>query len=258
VERRPHRDRVGGVLPLSALTELLLVRHGESEANVAAAEAERTGAERIAVPARDPDVELSPVGVDQAEALGRRLGGLGDEAAPQALWVSTYRRARSTAEHALRVAGMTLPTTVDERLRDRELGILDTLTWRGVERLHPEEAERRRFLGKYYHRPPGGESWADVSQRLRAVLRDVADSGAERVLVVSHDATTLIIRGVLMGIQEAELLELSRTEPVPNASVTRLVHEADGWRAEPINDVSHLEGEAPVTEHSGEDRGTRP
>ena len=258
MERRPQRDRVRGVVPLSALRELLLVRHGESEANVAAAEAERTGAARIAVPARDPDVELSPTGVDQAEALGRRLGDLTADEAPQALWVSTYRRARSTAEHALQVAGMTLPTTVDERLRDRELGILDTLTWRGVEELHPEEAARRRFLGKYYHRPPGGESWADVSLRLRSALRDVADGGAERVLVVSHDATTLIIRGILMGIQEAELLELSRTEPVPNASVTRMVRREDGWHAEPINDVSHLRGDVPTTHHGGEHHGTRP
>jgi broad specificity phosphatase PhoE len=210
------------------------------------------------VPARDPDVELSPTGVQQAEALGRRLGDLDADAAPQALWVSTYRRARSTAEHALQVAGMTLPTTVDERLRDRELGILDTLTWAGVEQLHPEEAARRNFLGKYYHRPPGGESWADVSLRLRSALRDIADAGAERVLVVSHDATTLIIRGILMGIEEAELLELSRTEPVPNASVTRMVRRGDGWHAEPINDVSHLRGEAPATHHGGERHGTRP
>ena len=256
MERRPVRDRVRGVVALSALRELLLVRHGESLANLAAAAADAAGAERIAVPARDPDVELSPAGVAQAEALGRRLGGLVADEAPQALWVSTYRRARSTASIALEVAGLTLPTSVDERLRDRELGVLDTLTWRGVERLHPEEAARRRFLGKYYHRPAGGESWADVSLRLRSALRDIADAGAERVLVVSHDATTLIIRGVLMGIQEAELLELSRTDPVPNGSVTRMVREADGWRAEPINDVSHLEGVAPITEHGGDDRGT--
>jgi broad specificity phosphatase PhoE len=255
VERGPDRDRIGRLI---ALRELLLVRHGESLANVAAAEAYAAGAARIAVPARDPDVELSPLGVEQAEALGRRLGDLTADEVPQALWVSTYRRARATAARALEVAGLDLPTVVDERLRDRELGILDTLTWQGVEQLHPEEAARRVFLGKYYHRPPGGESWADVTLRIRSALRDLADAGAERVLLVSHDATTLIIRGVLEGIQEAELLELSRTEPVPNASVTRLVHEADGWRAEPVNDVSHLRGEAPMTEHGGEHHGTRP
>jgi broad specificity phosphatase PhoE len=240
------------------LTELLLVRHGESEANVAAAEAYASGALRIAVPARDADVELSPTGVAQATALGRRLGELPAAEAPQAVWVSTYRRARSTAEHALAAAGLDLPTTVDERPRDRELGILDTLTWHGVEELHPEEAERRRFLGKYYHRPPGGESWVDVAQRLRSALRDVEDAGVERVLVVSHDAVVMLIRSVLEGIQEAELLELSRTDPVRNASITRLVRVGGEWVAERVNDISHLEGRAPSTEHGGEHSGTRP
>ncbi|WP_375390309.1 histidine phosphatase family protein [uncultured Amnibacterium sp.] len=255
MERRPHRDRVGRLI---ALRQLLLVRHGESRANVAAAEADAAGALRIAVPARDADVELSEVGVAQAEALGRRLGELTRDERPHALWVSPYRRARSTAQHALDVAGLTLPTTVDERLRDRELGILDTLTWRGVQQLHPEEAARRAFLGKYYHRPPGGESWADAALRLRSVLHDIEGAGAERVLVVSHDAIVLIIRAVLEGIEEAELLELSRTDPVKNASVTRLVREDGRWVAEPVNDVTHLAGDAPVTEHGGEHRGTRP
>jgi broad specificity phosphatase PhoE len=258
VERRPLGDRDRGVLPLSALQELLLVRHGESEANVAAAEADATGALRVAVPARDADVELSPTGVAQAQALGRRLGAMPAEQAPQALWVSTYRRARSTAEHALAEAGLDLAPVVDERLRDRELGILDTLTWRGVQELHPDEAERRRFLGKYYHRPPGGESWVDVALRLRSVLRDIEDAGAERVLVVTHDAVVMLIRAVLEGIQEAELMELSRTDPVRNASVTRLVRVGGGWIAEPVNDISHLGGGAPPTEHGGDHSGTRP
>jgi len=240
------------------LNELLLVRHGESEANVAAAEASAAGALRIAVPARDADVELSAAGIAQAEALGRRLGGLAPDEAPEALWVSPYRRARQTASIALDRAGLTLPTTVDERLRDRELGILDTLTWQGVEQLHPEEAQRRLFLGKYYHRPPGGESWVDVAQRLRSALRDIADSGASRVLVVSHDAVVMLFRAVLEGIEEAELLELSRTDPIRNASVTRLVRNGSAWIARPANDVSHLEGEAPSTQHEGEHHGTRP
>jgi broad specificity phosphatase PhoE len=241
-----------------ALLELILVRHGESLANVAAAEAYATGALRIAVPARDADVELSPTGVQQAGALGRHLGSLGTGEQPQALWVSPYRRARQTASIALEAAGLELPTTVDERLRDRELGVLDTLTWPGVEQLHPEEAARRRFLGKYYHRPPGGESWVDVAQRLRSALRDLADTDASRVLVVTHDAVVMLIRAVLEGIEEAELLELSRTDPIRNASITRLVRDGGRWTAQPVNDISHLEGEAPSTEHGGEHHGTRP
>ncbi len=41
---------------------------------------------------------------------------------------------------------------IDERLREREFGILDQLTTMGVRELFPEQAEFRRRLGKFYHR----------------------------------------------------------------------------------------------------------
>ena len=243
----------------SALRELLLVRHGESEANVVAASAATSAALRIDVPARDADVRLSPTGREQAEALGARLGALAADDTPVAAWVSSYRRARETLAVGLERAALALPTTVDERLRDRELGILDTLTSLGVERLHPEEAARRRFLGKYYYRPPGGESWADVALRIRSLLRDVEDSGAGRVLVVTHDAVITVIRSVCEGIEEAELLEQAAKDPIRNASLTRLVRAPGGWRAASVNDVEHLRrAGATVTEHAGARDGTRP
>lgn len=240
---------------MESLSWLAIVRHGQSTGNVIAEQAERAGQEVIDIPERDADVPLSATGREQAQAVGVWVAGLPGDERPTLAVVSPYLRARQTAELAL--AGIGLPLTVDERLRDRELGVLDTLTWRGVEALHPEEAARRRFLGKYYHRPPGGESWVDVALRLRSVLHDIEDSGASRVLVVTHDAVVLLIRGVLEGLEEAELMESSRTDPVKNASVTRLVRGAGGWSAEPVNDVSHLGGVAPPTEHGGEHHGTR-
>src|SRR3546814_12403268 len=86
-------------------------------------------------------------------------------------WVSPYRRARQTL--AIALGEYAAVVGVDERIRDRELGVLDRLTTNGVERLYPEEAERRRHLGKYYHRPPGGESWAAAALRLRSSLGDL-------------------------------------------------------------------------------------
>jgi len=54
----------------------------------------------------------------------------------------------------------------DERLRDRDQGILEFLTRRAIITSYPAEAERRGRLGDFYYRPPGGESWADVALRL--------------------------------------------------------------------------------------------
>ena len=61
---------------LRGVTELVLVRHGESQGNVAATLAHEAGAHVINVPARDADVELSDTGRDQALALGRLLSGV--------------------------------------------------------------------------------------------------------------------------------------------------------------------------------------
>ncbi|MBN9172735.1 MAG: histidine phosphatase family protein, partial [Microbacterium sp.] len=131
-----------------AIGELWLVRHGESVGNAAATHAERAGLDVIPLESRDADVELSPTGVEQAAALG---GWLADRRPfIDAIWVSPYVRARQTLAIALGDGAPPL-VTIDERLRDRELGVLDLLTRRGVARLHPEEAERRRRLGKFYH-----------------------------------------------------------------------------------------------------------
>ena len=80
---------------------------------------------------------------------------LAEDALPQVLVVSPYRRARETAALACAEAGLDLPVQVDERLRDRELGVFDRLTFAGIEARFPEEAERRQWHGKFYHRPSG-------------------------------------------------------------------------------------------------------
>lgn len=235
--------------------ELLLVRHGESTANVAASAAEAAGAEVIDAPLRDADVPLTDVGVEQAEAVGSWLRSLPDDGFPDAVWCSPYLRAAETARIAVGEQRRELPVYADERLRDRELGILDTLTTLGVEARLPSEAARRRRLGKFYYRPPGGESWADVALRLRSVLADVdRRDDAARVLLVSHDAVITLVRYICEGLSEADVLRLAKSTPILNASVTRLVRlgGAGPWTVELYNSVDHLqESGTRVTAHAG-------
>lgn len=226
-----------------------LARHGESVGNVAASRAEREGLDVIPLDMRDSDVPLSPTGEEQAAALGRWLDEHRDSIAE--MWVSPYRRARQTLAIARRDARED-GVRVDERVRDRELGILDLLTTSGVARYHPEEAARRRHLGKYYHRPPGGESWADVALRLRSFLRDVSERDAGTALVVAHDAIVTLVVALLLEMQEEELLAFAAANPVLNASVTRLDREDGEWRLTSFADVAHLEEHgADVTVHEG-------
>lgn len=232
-----------------AVTRLWLVRHGESEGNVAASRAERKGSPVIALDERDADVELSPTGREQAEALRTWVASL--DAPIDEYWVSPYLRARQTLALAV---GDDRPALVDERLRDRELGILDLLTWKGVEELHPEEAARRRHLGKYYHRPPGGESWADVALRLRSFLGEALDRPGPTALMVAHDAIIMLILHVLLRLDEPKLMAFAATHTVRNASVTELVRDDEGWKLVTFSAVDHLKTEgADVTVHGGED-----
>lgn len=236
--------------------ELLLVRHGESTGNVAAAAASAAGAEAIDVGQRDADVPLSPTGEEQAQALGKALAALDADARPQSVWASPYQRAVQTTRIALDSADLDLAVRVDERLRDRELGVLDLLTMDGVKSRHPDEAERRQWLGKFYHRPAGGESWADLALRIRTLLADLdREEDGRRVLVVCHDAIILVFRYVCERLSEHEVLDLTGSSSVHNVSLTRLSRADDGlgWVLEAFNDVSHLDAQnVEETRHAGE------
>jgi broad specificity phosphatase PhoE len=234
------------------ITGLWLVRHGESVGNVAAQRAELGGEHLITVEFRDADVPLSSVGVEQAEALGRWLATV----QPSAVWVSSYLRARQTAEVAVATAGVELPMRVDERLRDRELGVLDMHTALGVETLFPGEAARRRWLGKFYYRPPGGESWTDVALRLRSALLEMdARHDGQDLLVVAHDAVVMLFLYACLDLDEQQLLDFALNNSVPNASVTRLSRSTPDapWQLDAFASAEHLVAQAvPVTEHPGD------
>jgi broad specificity phosphatase PhoE len=237
-----------------ALTDLILTRHGESVGNVAREAAEADAADVITVSQRDADVPLSPAGQSQAEALGRHLRTLPPDDQPRRVVCSPYARARQTAQIALHASGLTLPMVIDERVRDRELGVLDLLTSVGVERRFPQEAQRRRWLGKFYYRPPGGESWADLVLRLRSTLVDLEAGGDGSVLIVAHDAVILLIRYICEDLDEAGILSIAASQSVANASITRLRREPGGpWQLLVFNDATHLAAVgAPVTEHPAE------
>ena len=200
--------------------EIVLVRHGHSVGNLADAQAREQGAERLDLDARDADVELSDTGRAQADAVADWLAAGADDRAPSVVLTSPYRRAAETAQRAVAPGG--LEPVLDERLRERDLGVFDGLTGLGIKARYPEEAERRQKLGKFYYQPPSGESWADVVLRVRSLLDDLRHGyDGERVWLFTHQAVISSFRYVLEEISEEELLEIDRDTPIPNASLTR-------------------------------------
>jgi broad specificity phosphatase PhoE len=230
---------------------LWLVRHGESEGNIANTLARRERALRLDLNVNDSEVSLSDTGRTQAKALGTWIGDLPSDERPTMAVVSPYERTRETAEIVLAEAGLSsLPLHYDERLRDREQGVLDRLTGAGFRDAYPEEAERAQYVGKFWYRPTGGESWADVILRIRASLLEARLFWPdERILVVSHDMPILGFRYVLEELTTADVLAMSGT--VQNCSVTRYEQVAGALVLEHFADTTALDesSAAPVTAH---------
>jgi broad specificity phosphatase PhoE len=203
---------------------LWIVRHGESAGNVAHFAAQAAKAARIEISLRDVDVPLSDLGVEQATALGHWFGDMAADERPDVLLTSPYLRARKTAEYIGAAGGLgagTLHHQVDERLREKELGLLDRLTRWGIEKEFPEQALLRQHVGKFYYRPPCGESWCDVILRLRSALDTISlHYGGRRVLLVGHQVVVLCMRYLLEGLDEDRILEIDRQADVANCGVT--------------------------------------
>ncbi|MCP2339491.1 histidine phosphatase family protein [Actinomadura rupiterrae] len=232
---------------VKVLEWLNLTRHGESTANVAWRTAHERGAEESGITERDADVPLSELGRAQAEGLGRWLAARPTDERPTLVYSSPFRRALDTARIALAQTPFDLPVQIDERLRDRDQGILEGLTGAGIKRRHPEEFERKLKLGKFYYRPPAGESWADLALRLRSFYRDLTvDAAGKRVLVVAHDAIVVTTRYLVEGLTEQEVLEIEK-DPIANASMTRWRRGGDRLTPVVYNDVAHLSEMSPAT-----------
>ena len=201
---------------------------------------------------------MSARGQQQSEALGQWLARLPAEQRPEILLCSPFRRALETAACIRRAQGLAAeapPDVIDERLREREFGILDRLTTAGIVELFPAQAEARKRLGKFYHRPPGGESWCDVILRLRSAMDTLSlHYPGRRVLIVSHEVVVLCLRYLIEELDEARILEIDRQGDVANCAITEYEYRASGDAKggslvlTRYNETAHLQrADAPVT-----------
>jgi 2,3-bisphosphoglycerate-dependent phosphoglycerate mutase len=132
------------------------------------------------------DVELSPLGEEQARELGERR-----RAEPLlAVYCSDLRRSFETAEIAFH--GRAFPIARDARLRECDYG---TLTRRPVEEI---DAWRDRCVRQPF---PGGESYEQVAARAGAWLSAVrAAHRSGRILVIGHRATFYAFEHLLRAV----------------------------------------------------------
>lgn len=236
-------------------SRLWIARHGQSAGNVARDTAEADGLEMIDIHTRDADTPLSELGLRQAEAMGHWFAAMPEQARPNVLLTSPFVRSQQSivaVADALGIAHSEIQ--VDERLREKEFGILDRYTKHGIIARFPELAEQRELVGKFYFRPPGGESWCDVILRLRSVVEMLRrDHVADRVLIVCHQVIVNCFRYLLEHLDEETILAIDREADVPNCGLTEyalqdITQTSACFRLIAANQVAPmLEEGAPVT-----------
>jgi probable phosphoglycerate mutase len=145
----------------------LLLRHGQTPMSVQKRYAGRS------------DAPLTDAGVAQAAAAAKRLAPAGIDA----IVASPLRRTVQTAGEVAAVTG--LPVAAEDGFRETDFGAWEGLTFAEVRERWP--SEMTAWLADPEVAPPGGESFAEVSERVTAALdRVLAGRTGQRVLIVSH------------------------------------------------------------------------
>lgn len=144
------------------------------------------------------DTQLSPKGRGQASEAGRRLGdairAAGHRPADFGYFASPLSRASDTMALAREAMGLAAePFTRDKRLMELNFGQWQNLTWPEIRARHSAAVEARAAQFWTYV-PPGGESYAQLTERVRGWLLEqegptvaVAHGGVARALMALID-----------------------------------------------------------------------
>jgi probable phosphoglycerate mutase len=188
---------------------IFLIRHGETALNAA----------RVV---QTPDTPLSPLGLTQAEALGRRLA----EAGVTTVLSSDLARAVMTAERVREASGATL--MLDAGLQERNFGDVRGQSY---------EAIGTNILLPTYE-PPGGETWAAFHDRVDAAWQRVAAlraATAGNLAVVTHGLVCHVLAERHLQVPD----DPSRSG-WHNASLT-IIDDQPPWHVRVLNCTRHLE-----------------
>jgi 2,3-bisphosphoglycerate-dependent phosphoglycerate mutase len=204
-------------------TLLVLVRHAESARNVAKKgnrffldDEARKAVQGVA----DHHVPITDEGRRQAQVTGRALRS--DFGAFDYVYHSGYRRTQETAEHLLAAYSEEERTSMAVRHHlERDAGWTYDMTTSEAEAAFPWLQGYWETFGRFFARPPGGESLAEVAARVYLFLGMLfRDRAQNRILVVSHAGTLRVFRYLLERWTHDEFIDRWESEHIPNCAVT--------------------------------------
>src|SRR5579863_871415 len=183
---------------------LVLLRHGQSEWNL----------KNLFTGWRD--VDLTPVGVEEAKEAGRRLKARG--IAFDLAFTSALIRAQNTLKLTLAEMGQSgLPESRDPALNERDYGDLVGLNKDDARRKWGEE-QVHLWRRSYDVQPPGGESLKDtVARALPYYCQNILPAvlSGKRVLVAAHGNSLRALVMVLDGLTPATIPAMELATGVP-------------------------------------------
>lgn len=203
------------------MTKLVLVRHGQTDAN----------ARRIWQGWTESP--LSALGVKQAEATARHLAAIGERF--DHLVSSPLQRAHHTAQILGQAIGL-LPT-VDQRLKEMGFGEIEGLTFEEFEARYPEVHRQWLERSDLSFTWPGGESRAGFHRRVQRAAKEILNRHqGKKIVLVAHGGT---LRAILAHLFPEELGQWW-SYGLGNCSLTRIDWTANGPQLAMLSDVAHL------------------
>ncbi|KRD15777.1 phosphoglycerate kinase [Acidovorax sp. Root267] len=209
---------------MERMTELILIRHGETDWN---RELRFQG---------HVDVPLNATGHEQARRLAERLAA--DQLVVDHLVCSDLIRTQQTASPSLQVLfpQLHIDTLTDSSLREQNFGIVDGKRVDDVKADHADAWERwLRFEADYGM--PGGETTRQFHTRVMDAVRRIAQQyQGQKVMVVTHGGVLDMIWRTARGTG----LDGPRQSDIPNAGLNRVRVDGDAVEVLDWADVRHL------------------
>lgn len=204
------------------MTTLLLVRHGQSEANL------------HDLFAGHFDAELMEHGAKQAQVTAQYIK---EQYHVDAVYASDLKRAYKTGQ--ILADQLEVPIVAERGLREIDGGEWEGQYFHGLIDRYPEDFGLwQTNLAKA--RCTGGESVQQLANRIMSTLECIAKENPDKTLVIATHATP--IRAAMTMTQYGDLAQMQHVPWVSNASVTAMTYDDGVWKCVQAGEDRHLEG----------------
>lgn len=149
------------------------------------------------------DLPLTKVGIEQAYRWRQQWSDI----TFAEIWCSDLERSRKTAE--IMEDRFQCPMRITKELREIDLGEWDGLTVDFIKSRFSEKWDARgRDMATY--RPPGGESFADLSARVVPFIEEVARKAEGNILITTHSGVNRVLLCHVLGMPLVNLFRLAQ------------------------------------------------